>query len=212
MNNVRTNLYRLDGPECNASTASAVCECAPIHARDAAARALVVQLLKLPLRHGESASGCWLDRPHKARAVVLRRALHVLRLRVWCGATARGRAARRRAHGRAECHRCDCRLNSVWRLMSAPGTARLRCKLQAIAEHLKRTGKDLLCMFVLHDYDRFADRSQQTLLYNLYDFAQLGRARRRARRHGALRLARAAREAHSVAQRFATDRSHRLSR
>jgi Cdc6-like AAA superfamily ATPase len=172
MNSVRANLYRLDESECDASTSSVACECAPIHARNDAVDALT-QLLRLPLRHGESASGLLVGAPGQGKTVVLRRALHALRREFG--------AARLRVvelHGAVHTEERNA-VDSIATQLGVVfddrlgGVRTLAVKLQAIAEHLKATGKEAV-VFVLHDYDRFADRSQQTLLYNLYDFAHLG--------------------------------------
>lgn len=170
MNDVRTNLFRLDWLEC--ASATTTCECSPIHAREASLDALVAQL-EAPLRHGESAS-CLLVGSHaQGKSVVLRRALHRLRL-----AFGRDRLGVVELHGSVH---TDERLaiDAIAAQLSITIEERLAHrtlarKLEAVADALKARRDDLTVLFVLHDYDRFADRSQQTLLYNLYDLAQLG--------------------------------------
>lgn len=171
MNAVRANLYRLDWQQCNESNRA--CVCAPIHARDSAVEQ-VVSLLRLPLRHGESASGLLVGSAAQGKSVVLRRALH--RLRVEFGAE---RMKVVELHGavhtdeKSAIDAIAMQLGVLFEERVAHRT--LAIKLQAISEHLKRSGTvDVAVLFILHDYDRFADRSQQTLLYNLYDFAHLG--------------------------------------
>jgi Cdc6-like AAA superfamily ATPase len=118
--------------------------------------------------------GLLVGSPAQGKTVVLRRALH--RLRVEFGAE---RMKVVELHGavhtdeKSAIDAIAMQLGVVFEERVVHRT--LAIKLQAISEHLKQSGTvDIAVLFILHDYDRFADRSQQTLLYNLYDFAHLG--------------------------------------
>jgi Cdc6-like AAA superfamily ATPase len=168
MNDVRLNLYRLDWCECHTL---ADCAAVPIHARTSAVQALVQQLNE-PLAHGESASCLLVGSPAQGKSIVLRRALQQVRM------THGGDRVRVvELHGNVHTDERSA-VDAICKQLDVVIEERLAHrtlarKLEAVAEHLAAR-RELAVVFVLHEYDRFAERSQQTLLYNLYDLAQRG--------------------------------------